>query len=210
VNNVVYGSPSLTDNADGNAEIIHKRMLSIVLARRPSSLLEVGAGQGKLGANCVKHGIRYVGIEPVDSEIEVARRNFPGLKIIQASCYDDPVDLQLGKFDVVYSNDVIEHLYEPRKLVEFSKAHLKVGGIIICGTPHYGSYLRNLLLSLSNRWDHHHAPLWDGGHIKFFSKSTLRAIWADAGFSEFEWGEIGSSRLRIVPMYLYCVARLFE
>jgi SAM-dependent methyltransferase len=205
---VVYGAPNLANHAEENAQAIHERMFSVVLDCHPSSVLEVGAGQGKLGARFAERGIRYVGLEPVAAEIEQAKRNFPALPVIQASCYDDPKALGLGKFDLVYSNDVIEHLYEPRRLVSFSAAHLNTGGRIVCGTPHYGSYLRNLLLSLTNRWDHHHGPLWDGGHIKFFSKATLRQIWEEGGFTDFTWGEIPSRRLRIMPMYLYCVAAL--
>jgi SAM-dependent methyltransferase len=203
---VVYGAPNLANHAEENAEAIHERMCSVVLASRPSSVLEIGAGHGKLGARFAEHGIRYLGLEPVPAEIDEAHRNFPSLQVIRASCYDDPKALGLGKFDLVYSNDVIEHLYEPRRLVAFSAAHLNAGGRIVCGTPHYGSYLRNLLLSLSNRWDHHHNPLWDGGHVKFFSQATLHQIWAEGGFGNFVWGEISSRRLRIMPMYLYCTA----
>lgn len=205
---VVYGAPNLAYHAEENSAKIRERMYSVVLKLRPTSVLEIGAGQGRLGARLVEHGIRYVGLEPVAAEIERARRNFPTLAIVQASCYDDPETLELGKFDLVYSNDVIEHLYEPRRLVSFSIAHLNVGGMVVCGTPHYGSYLRNLLLSVADRWDHHHGPLWDGGHIKFFSKATLHQIWSEAGFSDFTWGEIPSRRLRIMPTYLYCTATL--
>ena len=208
MNEVVYESPKLISNAEKNAEIIHDRMLSAVLECRPSSLLEIGAGQGKLGAAFAAHGIEYVGIEPVQDEIEIGRRRHPELKLIQASCYDAPEELKSKTFDLVYSNDIIEHLYEPRKLASFSRAHLKPGGLIVCGTPNYGSYLRNLLLSLANRWDQHHDPLWDGGHIKFFSKTTLHQLWAQANFTDFHWGEIRSPRMPLIPMYLYCRAKM--
>jgi 2-polyprenyl-3-methyl-5-hydroxy-6-metoxy-1,4-benzoquinol methylase len=208
LNEVVYASPKLISNAERAAEVIHGRMLSVVLRHRPSSLLEIGAGQGQLGAAFAAHGIEYVGIEPVENEIERARQRHPEIKLIKASCYDDPEELRSRYFDLVYSNDIVEHLYEPRKIASFSRAHLKPGGLIVCGTPHYGSYLRNLVLSLTNRWDQHHNPLWDGGHIKFFSKSTLHQLWSQAGFTDFEWGEIRSPRMPLMPMYLYCTARM--
>jgi 2-polyprenyl-3-methyl-5-hydroxy-6-metoxy-1,4-benzoquinol methylase len=204
---VVYKDPSRANNADRNAEAIHNRLFSVVLNLRPTSLLEVGAGGGRLGSRFAEKGIRYVGLEPVAAEIEKAHCDFPTLEVRQASCYDDPEALRLGKFDLVYTNDVIEHLYEPRRLVSFAAAHLNPGGAIVCGTPHYGSYLRNLLLSLTNRWDQHHTVLWDGGHIKFFSKATLHQIWEGGGFTNFTWGEIASRRLPIMPMYLYFSAR---
>ena len=92
---VIYGAPNLANHAEENAEAIHERMCSVVLACRPSSVLEIGAGRGKLGARFAEHGIRYVGLEPVPAEIDEARRTFPSLRIIQASCYDDPKALGL-------------------------------------------------------------------------------------------------------------------
>lgn len=202
---VIYATPTITPAAIKNANNIHERMLSVVLKCCPSSLLEIGAGQGYLGSNFVKHGIDYVGIEPVENEIIKARQRYPELTIIQASCYDEPDELRGRKFDLIYSNDIIEHLYEPRKLVSFSKSYLREGGMIVCGTPHYGSYFRNLALSLTNRWDRHFNPLWDGGHIKFFSKRTLYQIWDEGGFADFEWGTINRFCL---PMYLFCIAKM--
>lgn len=208
MNSVIYSTPDVSSRAARNARIIHERMLSVVLNCRPSSLLEIGAGQGTMGAAFVQCGIDYVGIEPFESEFTKARQRYPALHIIQAPCYDDPEELHDKQFDLVYSNDIIEHLYEPRTLVRFSRSHLRPGGVIVCGTPDYGSYLRNLVLSLSNRWEYHHNPLWDGGHIKFFSKSSLHRIWAEAGFTEFEWGSIRSAHFPLMPMYLYCTARM--
>lgn len=206
---VVYGTPDLAGSAERNAAIIHGRILSVVLKCNPRSILEIGSGKGTLGARWSASGIRYVGLEPVASELEYAQQKHPDIQFLPGSCYDNPADLNLGKFDLACSNDVIEHLYEPRKLAEFSKAHLNPGGMIVCGTPHYGSYLRNLLISVTNRWDKHHTPLWEGGHIKFFSRNSLERLWAEAGFGEFTWGEIGSS-IPFVPMYLYCTARLIS
>jgi 2-polyprenyl-3-methyl-5-hydroxy-6-metoxy-1,4-benzoquinol methylase len=210
VASVIYGSPTLSSHAEENAEIIHRRMAAEVLKLAPASILEVGAGRGKLGAIFAGQGIRYVGIEPVQAEFDAVREHHPELNVIHASCYDDPATLNLGKFDLVYSNDVVEHLYDPRGLVRFSVAHLNPGGRIVCGTPHYGSYTRNLILSLANRWEKHHNPLWDGGHIKFFSKKSMYQLWLEGGFSDFTWGELRSPRLPLAQMYLYCAAILTQ
>jgi 2-polyprenyl-3-methyl-5-hydroxy-6-metoxy-1,4-benzoquinol methylase len=85
-------------------------MLSVALRYQPSSLLEVGAGQGNMGAAFVREGIDYFGIEPVESEFREAKRRHPEVRIIQASCYDEPGELSGKTFDIVYSNDIIEHL----------------------------------------------------------------------------------------------------
>ena len=85
---------------------------------------------------------------------------------------------------------------------------IAAGGAVVTATPDYGNYLRNLTISLFNRWDHHHSALWDGGHIKFFSRATLQRLFAEQGFSSFQWDSVRSVRAPIFPMSLVCIARL--
>ena len=55
------------------------------------------------------------------------------------------------------------------------------GGELIITTPYHG-YLKNLTLSILNKWDSHMDPLWLGGHIKLWSKKTLTQALRNAGF----------------------------
>jgi 2-polyprenyl-3-methyl-5-hydroxy-6-metoxy-1,4-benzoquinol methylase len=203
---VVYGEPDRSAAAEKNAALIHARIEQLVLSLRPTSVLEIGSGRGRLGARLAARGIRYTGVEPTASEVEAARQTHPGLDVVHASCYDVPE--MVGKFDVVVSNDVIEHLYDPRALARVSRKHLINGGRIVCGTPDYGDYWRNLLIAVGNKWDAHHTALWDGGHIKFFSRATLGKIWAEEGFTDFKWGHLNYKLAPFMSWYLHCTARL--
>jgi 2-polyprenyl-6-hydroxyphenyl methylase/3-demethylubiquinone-9 3-methyltransferase len=93
--------------------------------------------------------------------------------------------LQLGlvDFDIVISTEVVEHCYAPRAWAVFANAALRPGGIFICSTPYHG-YLKNLVLALSGKLDAHFTALWDGGHIKFWSRSTLSQLLLEVGFSD--------------------------
>lgn len=186
---------------------IHAHVLRQVERIGPGSVLEIGCGIGILARQIAGLGCRYVGIEPNPKQHERARRKCPDLAILAHSCYDDPTRLGLGAFDLVFSNDVIEHLYLPRKLVAFAKAHVAESGAIMTVTPHYGHYFRNLAISLTNRWDQHHSPLWDGGHVKFFSRRTLSQLFKEQGLTSFEWSIVRSLRVPIFPMSLVLVAR---
>ena len=44
--------------------------------------------------------------------------------------------------------------------------------ILIISTPYHG-YFKNLIICLLNKFDSHFNPLWNYGHIKFWSKKTL-------------------------------------
>lgn len=199
----------VTDHALAAEQIrVHEKMLEWIVRLAPRSVLEIGSGTGALGAKIAALGCEYVGLEPDEVQFELARQQHPGIRYLRESCYEPPEKMNLGQFDVVLSNDVIEHLYLPRKLVGFAKAHMKPGGAVVTATPDYGNYWRNLMISATARWDHHHSPLWDGGHVKFFSRKTLQSIFAEQGFTRFEWGSVRSVRAPIFPMSIICGARL--
>jgi hypothetical protein len=52
----------------------------------------------------------------------------------------------------------------------------------VVSTPYHG-YLKNLVISLLDKWDSHHTALWHGGHIKFWSQSTLTQLFSENGFT---------------------------
>lgn len=60
----------------------------------------------------------------------------------------------------------------------------------IISTPYHG-YLKNLAVIAAGRFDHHFDPLWEGGHLKFFSVPKLRELFIDAGFDRYEFHRIG-------------------
>lgn len=79
------------------------------------------------------------------------------------------------------STEVVEHLYRPRRLPEVARFFLKDRGALVVSTPYHG-YLKNLALAVSGHWDSHHTALWEGGHIKFWSRATLTQLLQDGGF----------------------------
>lgn len=205
MNAIVYGQPVKSSVALKFADKRYDILTRLVLSLSPKSALEIGSGDGIVASRVAEH-CRYVGLEPDPQSLSEARSAFPNLNFIPTSTNDDPAKLNLGKFDVVFSTDVIEHVYEPRKFVRFARAHLNPGGHFIVGTPDYGNYLRNLLISLLNRWDKHHTVWWEGGHIKFFSKRTLGNLLSEEGFKVERWEHL--SRIPGLNAAIFAVARL--
>jgi SAM-dependent methyltransferase len=93
-----------------------------------------------------------------------------------------PQELQGLSFDTIISTEVIEHLYDPEAFIVFCKQALSSKGEIILSTPYHG-YLKNLVLSIFNKWDSHLNPLWLGGHIKMWSAKTLSGALTNNGFT---------------------------
>jgi hypothetical protein len=47
------------------------------------------------------------------------------------------------------------------------------------------------MISLLGKWDTHANPLWEGGHIKLWTKRTLTRLLTEAGFRNLEFRGTG-------------------
>jgi 2-polyprenyl-6-hydroxyphenyl methylase/3-demethylubiquinone-9 3-methyltransferase len=161
-------------------------------------VLDVGCGNGFTCGAFLQRGCRVVGIDLSESGIAQARAAYPQgrFELLPA---DDRMLETLGEapFDLVVSTEVVEHLYAPRAWARGCFAALKPGGRFICTTPYHG-YLKNLLISVAGKWDAHANPLWDGGHIKLWSRQTLGRLLTEAGFVNLRFR--GAGRLPLLWM----------
>jgi 2-polyprenyl-3-methyl-5-hydroxy-6-metoxy-1,4-benzoquinol methylase len=155
----------------------------------PWRLFEVGCGNGAVANWLQLRGTEVTGIDFSESGINEANRAYPGLRLAIGSAYDDLV-ASYGQFPVVISLEVVEHLYFPHKFAKTVFDLLDPGGMAIISTPYHG-YLKNLVLALSGRLDAHFTALWDGGHIKFWSKRTLRILLEEVGFEKIAFRRVG-------------------
>lgn len=174
-----------TDSTPTHAHAYLMPAVEAVLAPLGKGLqiVDLGCGNGALAGILAQSGHRVVGVDVSPDGIEIARRRYPGLDFRVGSVYDEGLAERLPQADVVVSLEVVEHLLYPRKLFSTAARTLRPGGTLIASTPYHG-YLKNVAISLANGWDKHFTVGWDGGHVKFFSKATLRSMAAEAGFVE--------------------------
>jgi SAM-dependent methyltransferase len=163
-----------------------QHFLPVVLKFLPKGeklrILDIGCGNGYLCGRLLALGHEVVGIDLSEQGVAIARKSYPNARFEVLGAITDVLET-LGEkpFDVVVSTEVIEHLYAPRTFVDGCFGALRSGGRLIVTTPYHG-YLKNLLLSLTNHWDRHANPLWDGGHIKLWSRATLTSLLVERGF----------------------------
>ncbi|MDJ0795459.1 MAG: class I SAM-dependent methyltransferase [Calothrix sp. MO_167.B12] len=149
-------------------------------------ILDLGCGNGSICHQIAQQGHEVFGIEDSASGVLFASQNFPECRFIQSSIYELPYSELEGKFDIVISAEVIEHLLYPRELIRAAKKCLKPGGKLIITTPYHG-YWKNLTLAILGKTDQHFSPLWDGGHVKFFSVNTLNQLLEEEGCEDIKF-----------------------
>jgi len=166
-------------------------------------VLDLGCGNGSLSHLIAQQGYQVVGVEDSEQGVAIARRSFPDCHFIQASIYELPYAELENSFDIVLSTEVIEHLLYPRELVRAAKKCLKPNGRLILTTPYHG-YLKNLVLALSGKMDTHFNSLWDGGHVKFFSVSTLAQLLETENYRNIKFKFSGRTPFLWKSMLCYC------
>lgn len=166
---------------------MHQHFMPHILSLSGSLLpgtrvLDVGCGNGFTCGQFLRLGCSVVGIDLSETGISQARITHPCGRFELLAADANLLD-QLGEapFDLVISTEVVEHLYDPRSYAKGCFSALRPGGRFICTTPYHG-YLKNLSLALAGKWDTHANPLWDGGHIKLWSRRTLTQLLTETGF----------------------------
>lgn len=104
------------------------------------TILEIGTGSGYFLSSChdVFTDVGLSGIEYDPRLLSVTHLRAPYAECIQGNA--ETFNLSPKKFDVVVSFQVIEHLYEPSKMLHRVKEHLNDGGIFIFTTPNLSGF----------------------------------------------------------------------
>ena len=121
--------------------LIHERMRYLVdwAARLPGRLrvLDAGCGSGLsfvyLQHRCASKISHYTGIDLDTGRLRHRHRG----AIIPHEFIDADLDSpwRIGKFDLIFASEVIEHIIEDRRLFKNLFEHLSDGGVLIVTTP---------------------------------------------------------------------------
>ncbi len=166
-------------------------------------IFELGSGNGATAALLEREGFSLTGVDPSEDGIAHARTAYPHIRIELGSSYDDLVS-RYGRFPVVLSLEVVEHVFLPRAFARRVFDLLEDNGTAIISTPFHG-YWKNLALALTGKLDKHFTVLWDYGHIKFWSERTLRELLEEAGFTDIRFERVG--RIRPLAKSMIAIAR---
>ena len=179
--------PLNTYYANINLDLLNRIPLSA------QNVLEIGCGQGKLGAAFKGRQplCKYFGIELMPNEAQIAATNLDGVV-----CANIELDHQLPMqflaqintnvlFDALVLGDVLEHLQNPWKLLREAHQWMAPNSTCIICIPNVGhwSVVQQLLMG---RFDYAESGLLDKTHLRFFTLETATDMLRQAGWTVVE------------------------
>jgi SAM-dependent methyltransferase len=156
---------------------------------RPLDILDVGCAQGTLALLLAERGHRVTAVDLRPEFLDYARsRQTHGIvTFMQANVLEDEIP---GRYDIVFANQLIEHLVYPAQFLARLRKNLRAGGLLVVTTPN-GDYLRNQLPSFSElgdprQWEHLQFTADGDGHFYAYVAEELVALFGAAGFSQVQ------------------------
>lgn len=147
------------------------------LSSASGKILDVGCGHGEILCNAKEYFHECIGVEPSDSESEIARHNVgDGGRIITAFFDDDFSEIE---FDALISTQVFEHLEDPENAMVNALRVLKSGGVAYFDVPN-GQRIYN-----NSEYYNIYAE-----HVNYYTLSSLAYLARRAGFDIIEISEI--------------------
>lgn len=166
-------------------------------ARRPlagKTALDVGCGAGLLCEPLARMGAAVTGVDAAPENVAAAKAHAAqsGLEIDYRA--GELAELGLGKFDVVTSMEVIEHVTDPAAFIAGLAAHLKPDGLLILSTPNRTAASRLLLVEAAERLGQ--VPRGTHDWNQFLTPEELMALLENAGLEVVEMRGIAFSPLK--------------
>lgn len=140
-------------------------------------LLDVGCANGQFIEYAERFGASALGIDISEEMVEAARKS--GLNCEVADLFT----LE-GAYDLATFWDVVEHVRDPKAVLEKTRKLLNKGGEVVIQTPCTG-----MISELFGEKWLYYLPVQ---HIHLFSQESLFALLRDTGYSIVSWVRFGS------------------
>jgi 2-polyprenyl-3-methyl-5-hydroxy-6-metoxy-1,4-benzoquinol methylase len=153
----------------------------------PKDILDVGCAQGTLALLLAERGHRVTAVDLRPDFLEYAQSRYSSgdIRFVQANVLTDEVP---GDFDLVFANQLIEHLVYPAEFLARLTRKLRPGGTLVIATPN-GEYARNTLPSFGElgdpaQWAHLQFSADGDGHFYAYLAKELIGLVREAGFED--------------------------
>jgi len=172
--------PRMQEMLKLSAELVLNRIESY---SKGGKLLEVGCGYGEVLLEARKRGWQAQGVEISQAAVNYLQKF--DLKVFGKSL--EEVNFPQEEFDVVVLREALEHLTNPKDLLEEINRVIKTNGIIYLTVPNEASFYHNFFqlyyrINLAKRLKLTTSHLGPPYHLFGFSKKALTKILDSCGF----------------------------
>ncbi len=159
------------------------------------TVLDVGCAQGTLALLLAEDGYKVTAVDIRQDFLDYAKSRWTTgeIEFVQGNAFE----LQLEtKFDVIFANQILEHVVYPQELIQKLSLLLNPGGKLIMTTPN-SDYVRNSLptfveLGDPKCWEHKQFFADGDDHFFAYTKEELLNVFSGAGMENVECRYYGS------------------
>lgn len=155
-------------------------------------VLDIGCGKGLLSSLIQKQNNNVIGIDISDKALKETERK--GIKVKKVNL-EDGLPFSNDGFDCVVCSEVIEHLFDPLKLLKEIRRVLKNDGLVIITIPNIAHLIRRLIFLFGVFPEDHQKYRTSGTskweHIRFYTLKSVKQLVDEAGFNVVEIKGVG-------------------
>lgn len=157
------------------------------------TILDVGCADGSFAFQVKKiSGAEVWGIEYMEEEAKKAAEKLD--RVFAGPCEGHIDNLPENYFDVIFFNDVLEHLQDPYAVLKAIKSKLSDTGVIISSIPNIRYHRVLVPLLFRKQFEYQAEGVMDKTHLRFFTGSSIRKMYEDQGYEIVEHKGINASR----------------
>jgi O-antigen biosynthesis protein len=159
--------------------------LADLFVQPPKLMLDIGCAAGQFGA-LVKQKYpqtRVIGVELNKAAAAAARQKLDHVFEQKIEDIDfAEAGIAPGSIDAVILADVLEHLYDPWRVMLGLKQHLSADAQIIASIPNTRHLGLTMGLLDGGQWQYADRGLLDITHIRFFTLAQIKQLFAETGY----------------------------
>lgn len=164
---------------------IRKDLISLIDPKKKDlKILEVGAGYGETLHYLKQNG---VALEAIGVDIFEDTHNKQRYKSIDRFIFGNIEDLSFPEydnyFDIILLPDVLEHIFEPQKILNKLKGYLKVDGNIIVSMPNIRHYSALKKIFIEGDFRYEDSGIFDYTHVRFYCKKNIHELLKNSGYT---------------------------
>ncbi len=148
------------------------------------TVLEIGCGAGATGRMIKQQhpDVTYIGVEIDRVAATEARKVLDHVVTCDVERFSlEDAGIPMQEVDLVIFADVLEHLYDPWKLLRSVRPHLRPDGAVVASIPN-AQNVRLLQNLVNGFWTYGNQGLLDATHIRFFTLIEIGKMFTGSGY----------------------------